>query len=93
MLMSADDGAIQHQPFEISVSTQFLEQSVDQAAFQPSVIPPFDRLKSAEVRRQIFPSRPGTRPPKQRIDETLIVRPRPSLPFAAPGINGKIRAH
>ena len=83
--MGADDGAVQHQPFKIGTLAKLLEQAVDQAALQPSVIAPFDRLESAEVRRQILPSRPGASHPKQRIDETTVVGPRPTLAFATTG--------
>ena len=85
MLMSADDRAVEHQPFEIGILTEFIEQTVDQAALQPAIIPPFDRLKGAEFRWQIFPSRPGARHPKQRVDKTPIIRARPVLAFAAAG--------
>ena len=64
MAVGADDGAIQHQPFKVGVSTQFLEQSVDHTVLQPSVIPPFDRLKSAEFRRADLSIAPQSAPSK-----------------------------
>jgi hypothetical protein len=85
VLRGADDGAVEHQPFEIGILTEFVEQAVGQAALQPSVIPPFDRLKGAEIRRQVLSSRPGARHPEQRVDKAPIVRPRPALALAATG--------
>jgi hypothetical protein len=84
MLMGTDDSAVEHQPFEIGILTEFLEQTIDQAALQPSIIPPFDRLKGAEIRR-VLSSRPGARHPKQRVDKAPIVRLRPVLALAATG--------
>jgi hypothetical protein len=85
MLMSTKDGAVEHQPLKIGVSTRFLDQPVDQAALRPSAIPPLDRPERAEVRRQVLPPRSGARHPKQRADTTPIVRPRPALALAAAG--------
>jgi len=85
MLVGADDGAIQNQPFDIGVSTQLFEQPINETALQPSIIPALDGLKGAEIRRQILPSRPGAGHPKQGIDETSIVRTWPTLALAATG--------
>jgi hypothetical protein len=38
--MGADDGAIQHQPFEVGVLAQLHEQAVDQTALDPAIITP-----------------------------------------------------
>jgi len=83
--MGANDGTVEHQPFEISVSTQFLEQPVDQTPLQPAIVTPLDRLKGTKLQRRILPSRPGARHPKQRIDKTPVVRSRPTLALAAAG--------
>jgi hypothetical protein len=85
MLMGADDGAIEHQPFEIGVSTHFLEQPIDQTTLQPTIIAPFDCLEGAEIRWQVLPPRSGARHPKQRVDKTPVIRPGSTLALAATG--------
>ena len=70
-------------PARFGILAKFLEQAVDQPALQPAVMPPLDRLKGTELRWQIFPPRLRACHPKQRLDKTPIVRPRPALTFAA----------
>jgi hypothetical protein len=56
VLVGADDGAVDHQPFQIGLGGQRLEEPVQGAPLDPAVVAPFHRLVVAEAFRQIPPS-------------------------------------
>jgi hypothetical protein len=73
MLMSANDGRINHHVFVIGVAGQEFENTVENTAFGPSVKALIHDLPIAVTRRQITPGDARAESIKHRVDKQSIV--------------------
>src|SRR3974390_278062 len=82
MLVGANDGAVEQQPFQIGV-LEFPEDAFPSPLPGPPVESPPDAIPIAETFGQVPPRSPGFRDPKDCIDEQAIIlgcHPRTALP-------------
>jgi hypothetical protein len=74
MLMSSDDGGVDHRVFVVRIVSQRLEKTLPYAALRPSREPRVDVLPGAEALGQIAPRRTRAEFPNYRFDEKPIAQ-------------------
>lgn len=83
MSVGADDGGVDHQPFEVRIGGDRLEHAVEHAHLDPAIVAPLGRLIGAEPLRQVTPAPAGPRHPQQGVEEAPPVAARAALALAA----------
>lgn len=83
MRLGANDGGVDHQPFEIRLAGDSFKQSIEHAHLDPAIIAPFRRLIRPKALRKITPTRARARYPQQRVKETSAIAARTALAFTA----------
>lgn len=81
--LGANDGGVDHQPFEIRLAGDSFKQSIEHAHLDPAIIASFRRLIRAKALRKITPTRARARYPQQRVKETSAITARTALAFTA----------
>ena len=81
--LGANDGGVDHQPFEIRLAGDSFKQSIEHAHLDPAIIAPFRRLIRPKALRKITPTRARARYPQQRVKETSAIAARTALAFTA----------
>ena len=74
MLMSPDDGRIDHHVFVVGIACQQLENAFDNTALRPSAEALVHDLPVAETGREITPWYPRSISVKNRLDKQPVVR-------------------
>ncbi|KXV58753.1 hypothetical protein AD948_10465 [Acetobacter senegalensis] len=78
MLVSTDNGAVDHHVFVVMVSSQMPENPLDQAAFAPATQPPVHVLSVPEPGRQITLGNACTVTIQHGFDKQTVIRSRPT---------------
>ena len=76
MLVSADDGGVNHHVFIVVIAGQELENPLESTTLGPSVEALIDDLPVAKARGRIAPREAGAKPEQNGFDEQTIVRRR-----------------
>jgi|HubBroStandDraft_3_1064219.scaffolds.fasta_scaffold46103_3 hypothetical protein len=74
MLMSSDDGGVDHRVFVVRIVSQRLEKILPYAALRPPREPRVNVLPIAEALGQIAPRRPRAEFPNHRLNEEAIAQ-------------------
>ena len=74
MLMSSDDGDVDHRVFVVRIVSQRLEKTLPHAALRPPREPRVNVLPVAEALGQIPPRRPRAEFPNHRLNEKSIAQ-------------------
>src|SRR6266511_478717 len=74
MLMSPDDGRVDHHVFVVGIACQHLENALDDTALRPSAEAFVHDLPVAETGREITPWYPCSISVKNRLDKQPVVR-------------------
>ena len=74
MLMSSDDGGVDHRVFVVRILSQRLEKILPYAALRPPREPRVNVLPIAEALGQIAPRRPRAEFPNHRLNEKSIAQ-------------------
>lgn len=61
--MSPDDRGIDHQPIQVGIRSQGLEDPIQDTALDPVIVAPLDPSVVAEALRQVAPARARARHP------------------------------
>ena len=80
--LGANDGGVDHQPFEIRLAGDSFKQSIEHAHLDPAIIAPFRRLYGPK-RSGDHAKRARARYPQQRVKETSAIASRTALAFTA----------
>jgi hypothetical protein len=81
--LSADDGGIDRQPFDVGIVGHRLEYPVDHALLDPAVIAPLGCLAGTKAFGKITPTAARARQPQQGIEKPPAVATRTTLALAA----------
>jgi hypothetical protein len=74
MLMSSDDGGVDHRVFVVRIVSQRLEKTLPNTALRPPREPRVNVLPVAEALGQIAPRRPRAEFPNHRLNEKTIAQ-------------------
>ncbi|ACL94758.1 hypothetical protein CCNA_01293 [Caulobacter vibrioides NA1000] len=85
MGVGADDGGVQHRPFQVGLGRHRLEQAVQHAHLDPAVIAALGGLVGAKPLGQVTPAPARARHPQQRVHEQAAIAARAALALATAG--------
>jgi len=73
VLVSSDNGAVDHGIFVVGISGQAFEDALPNPIFRPAAEPPMRVLPAAEALGQVAPRNSGTIPIEDRFHKATIV--------------------
>jgi hypothetical protein len=94
MLVSANDGSIEHHPFGVGFASENLQNGLPHSSAAPTVEPREHRYPRTEGFRQITPRRSSPMLPENGFDKGTVGKARPSTtPFLRGQQGRQLRPH